>query len=337
MHVRAQVKKFQNAHPAAGSDGTVRVSFGNGSVGERIAPLVPSARPAHLSLPVLCASQPASLTMPLVVSPGLGLLPSSKGLEVMRRAAPRSAVRRSRRGVIGAGTVREGSPRRFSGLSLRDTESAALRARGMWQTNEQPAERASSVHASPPPQVTECSGNAESAGVTVGDITVELQGEKLPVDMTLQEFAERVRRSPSHRRRTPFAGVGRDRPLARADCNGARVRAQCDRDGGVRYGTARESQREVSRSVGAGGVGDGRSKRVAQRAPPASAVGPVVSSRCPAPAAEPMKRQTWRCGSERRVLSAVFLGSVPVVWWVGRPRATAPAAPPSAPPRRVRP
>ena len=58
-------------------------------------------------------------------------------------------------------------------------------------------------------------------------------------------------------------------------------------------------------------MGDGRSKRVAQRAPPASAVGPVVSSRCSAPAAEPMKRQTWRCGSERRVLSAVFLGSVP--------------------------
>jgi len=78
------VKKFQEAHPVSGSDGTARVSFGNGSV-------------------------------------GLGLLPSSDGLKV-----------------------------------------------------------------------TECSGIAESAGVNLGDIIVELQGEKLPVDITLQEFAERV-------------------------------------------------------------------------------------------------------------------------------------------------
>lgn len=78
------VKKFQEAHPVSGSDGTARVSFGNGSV-------------------------------------GLGLLPSSDGLKV-----------------------------------------------------------------------TECSGVAESAGVNLGDIIVELQGEKLPLEITLQEFAERV-------------------------------------------------------------------------------------------------------------------------------------------------
>ena len=33
----------------------------------------------------------------------------------------------------------------------------------------------------------------EAANVNLGDIVVELQGEKLPVDITLQEFAERVR------------------------------------------------------------------------------------------------------------------------------------------------
>ena len=94
------------------------------------------------------------------------------------------------------------------------TRKARLSARGevgaahapARQTNEQPAERAW-VHTSPPPQVTECSGVAESAGVNLGDIIVELQGEKLPVDITLQEFAERVRRSPSRMRRAAFAGV----------------------------------------------------------------------------------------------------------------------------------
>jgi len=52
--VRAQVKKFQNSHPAASADGIARVSFGNGSIGERIAPLVQRATRAHV------ISQPAS-------------------------------------------------------------------------------------------------------------------------------------------------------------------------------------------------------------------------------------------------------------------------------------
>lgn len=41
-------------------------------------------------------------------------------------------------------------------------------------------------------KVTECSGVAESANVSLGDIIVELQGEKLPEAITLQEFAEQV-------------------------------------------------------------------------------------------------------------------------------------------------
>jgi hypothetical protein len=112
--------------------------------------------------------------------------------------------------------------------------------------------------------VTERVGVAEAAGVDVGDIIVELQGEEVPVDIGLQEFAERVSCSPLLIRRAPFAGVGRHQPLGRAGCDEARVRAQFDRDGGVRCGTVRKSQREVSRSVGAGGIGDGRSKRVAR-------------------------------------------------------------------------
>ena len=104
--------------------------------------------------------------------------------------------------------------------------------------------------------MTERSGVAEAAGVNVGDIIVELQGEEVPVDMAMHEFAERVSCSPSLIRRAPFAGVGRNQPLARAGCDGARVRAQYDCDGGVRCGAVPQ--------VTAGGLvlgGRGRDRR----------------------------------------------------------------------------
>ena len=108
------------------------------------------------------------------------------------------------------------------------TRNARLSARGgveaaratARQTNEQAAERAP-VHTSPPSQVTERSGVAEAAGVDVGDIIVELQGEEVPVNMALKEFAERVSCSPSFIRRAPFVGVNQNQPLVRADCDGA--------------------------------------------------------------------------------------------------------------------
>ena len=45
-------------------------------------------------------------------------------------------------------------------------------------------------------KVTECSGIAESAGVSPGDIIVERQGEKVPETITLREFAGDVTMTP---------------------------------------------------------------------------------------------------------------------------------------------
>ena len=139
------------------------------------------------------------------------------------------------------------------------------------------------VHTSPPYQVTERVGVAEAAGVNVGDIIVELQGEEVPVDIALQDFAERVSYSPSLIRRAPFVGVGRNQTLGRAGCDGARVRAQYDRDGGMRCGTVPQ--------VTAGGLalgGRGRDRRwkfeTSGAAPPPRAVDPAVPSHRPVPA-----------------------------------------------------
>ena len=51
VRVRAQVKKFQETHPAASADGISRVSFGSGSVGDRFAPPCPERDPraCHLA------------------------------------------------------------------------------------------------------------------------------------------------------------------------------------------------------------------------------------------------------------------------------------------------
>ena len=51
---------------------------------------------------------------------GLGLLPSSDGLKVMRRAAPQYAVRRARRGAMCAGTQKVGRGARGSPGSRPD-------------------------------------------------------------------------------------------------------------------------------------------------------------------------------------------------------------------------
>jgi hypothetical protein len=106
----------------------------------------------------------------------------------------------------------------------------------------------------------------------------------VPVNMALKEFAERVSCSPSFIHRAPFAGVNQNQPLVRADCGGARVRAQCDdRDGGMRCGTVPRVSAGGLVLGGHGWVWKWTFKR-SGAVPPPRAVGAAVPSRRPVPA-----------------------------------------------------